>query len=144
MGAATVAAHLYDNILKLAPEAVALFRDDHGILHPESLQHLFTKFVKYVGCTVSGCYDTQRLLHTLTKLGALKVAAGVSEAHWTILGQVLDVTLSQLLGSAYTPEVQRAWMTAYKFMSSIMVDGFHLAGGVAGDAGSSSEGEIES
>lgn len=142
LGAGTVARCLYENMMRLAPESVELFRDENGTLQADNLQRLFAKFVKYVGCTVAGYYDTQRLLHTLSKLGALKVAAGVTEAHWKILGQVLDMTLHQLLGSSYTPEVQRAWMTAYQFMSSIMVDGFHLA--VAGDAGSSSEDNVES
>jgi len=144
MGTAQIAFRLYENFVNWSPEAVALFSDDSGTLRPESLRKLFAKLITYVGSTVAGEYDVQHLVKTLTKLSALRVAAGVSEAHWKVLGQVLDVTLQELLGDAYTAEVQRAWMAAYGFMSSVMADGFRAAvRAPSEEAASGSEGELD-
>jgi len=124
IGIATVAGRLYENILTLSPETVALFRDEQGALQPEALQRLFAKLVKHVGCAVGGEVDTGRLTQALARLGAMRVAASVGEEHWRVLGRVLDISLRELVGPTYTPEVRRAWMIAFEFMSSVMVDGF--------------------
>jgi len=136
--------------LALDPEVVALFRvpgivsTGEGILQRTALRHLFAKVVRFVGCTVSGRYNYPRLVETLTQLGATRAACGAKEVHFEVLRQGLDLALRQVLGDAYTEEVRRAWMTAYSFMSSIMVQGFRTAkGGIAAAAASKDKGCAE-
>jgi len=125
---------LCKNTLALAPDVVNLFQapgvvsPEGSILQPAALRHLFAKVVKFVGCAVSGRYDYPRLVETLEGLGADRTTCDVRERHWKALGQALDGTLRQVLGGGYTSEVQRAWMTAYNFMSSIMIDGLFASG----------------
>mmetsp|Transcript_70029 Transcript_70029/g.202983 ORF Transcript_70029/g.202983 Transcript_70029/m.202983 type:complete len:104 (-) Transcript_70029:200-511(-) len=52
---------------------------------------------------------------------------GVAEPHWPVLGQALDLTLRDVLGPAYTPEVQHAWTTVYGYMSALMIQGLRTA-----------------
>merc|ERR1712066_1015723 len=44
-----------------------------------------------------------------------------------ILGKAVIVTLAELLGDAFTPEVENAWNVVYGFTSSIMISGLRQA-----------------
>jgi len=142
-GAYAVGELLYRHTFTLAPEAIGLFppevrqkyrdwgadegSDEEDVWESAALRKLFGKVVNAVGCTVAGLHDMGKLVPMLTKLGMRHINYGVSEAHWQVLAQALDMTLRDILGEAYTHEVQQAWTMVYGFMSSIMIEGLRLA-----------------
>mmetsp|Transcript_117117 Transcript_117117/g.338588 ORF Transcript_117117/g.338588 Transcript_117117/m.338588 type:complete len:242 (+) Transcript_117117:1124-1849(+) len=101
--------------------------DDDSLLESPALRKLFGKIVNAVGCTVAGLHDMSKLVPLLTKLGARHFAYGANECHFPVLGKALDRVLRDLLGQAFTAEVQQSWTMVYGFMSAIMVMGYRQA-----------------
>lgn len=134
LGAFVVGDLIQRNIASLAPEAEVLFRPPGSFPPGVSpafqsimMRNFMAKFVKYVGSTATNRYDYTRLVHRLMSLGAEQAKGATSDCHFEALGLVLDATLSTLLGAMYTTDVRSAWMTAYKFMASIMNEGLKEA-----------------
>merc|ERR1711972_199258 len=143
LGAYAVGELLYKHTFQLAPEAMGIFppevrqkyrdwsadegSEDEDLWESAALRKLFGKVINAIGCTVAGLSDMSKLVPMLTKLGMRHINYGVSEAHWPILGQALDLTLRDILGASYTHEVQQAWTTVYGFTSSIMIEGLRQA-----------------
>jgi len=141
LGTEIVGELLYRHLFTLDTEALELFPLEVRARYRESsdlgagslagetaaLRNLFTKYVNAVGCTVAGMHDLTKLVPMLTELGARHFSYGVSEAHFRVMGQALDLTLKEMLGEAYSPEVQSAWKMVYGFMSSIMFGGLCAA-----------------
>mmetsp|Transcript_31767 Transcript_31767/g.80297 ORF Transcript_31767/g.80297 Transcript_31767/m.80297 type:complete len:531 (-) Transcript_31767:239-1831(-) len=146
LGAVTVGESLCRHTFALAPEAVELFppevraryrswsdggeisdSDDDSAWESKALRNLFAKVINAVGCTVAGLHDFSKLVPMLTRLGARHLGYRVPQASWQVVGKALDLTLSEILGEAYTQEVQSAWTMVYGFMSSIMIEGLLAA-----------------
>jgi len=143
VGLDSVGEMLRINTLALDSEAVKLFRvpgivsTGEGMLQRMALRHLCSKVVRFVGSVVAGRYDYLRLVETLSKLGKTRAAGGARKEHFEALKQGLDVTLCEVLGDAYTKEVQHAWMTAYSFNAAIMIEGMRTAQGTQAATGTS-------
>merc|ERR1719277_19040 len=143
LGREAVAEILTKHLFRLSPSSVQLFpthvrakytdwtvdeADFQGAVEQSpALRRLFSKFVNAVGCAVAGLHDVRKLVPMLMQLGERHAGYGVTEAHWKILGQALQLTLQDCLEEAYTPEVANAWATVYGFISSIMIEGFRGA-----------------
>merc|ERR1712176_1474366 len=87
----------------------------------------FAKVVNALGCTVAGLQDASKLVPLLSSLGARHISYGVSYEFWPALGKAINRTLQDLLGEAFTPEVENAWNIVYGFMSQIMVESLRKA-----------------
>jgi len=138
-----VAELLYRHTFQLEPEVIDLFPpevrykyrdwtadegvDERNIYESPALRKLFSKYMNAIGCTVAGLNDFSKLVPMLRALGARHIGYGVSERHWPILGKALMLTLQDVLGDAFTSEVESAWMMVYGFMSSIMIEGLRHA-----------------
>jgi len=143
LGTYAVAELLYRHTFELEPEAIDLFppdvrykyrdwtadegADESDVYDSPALRKLFSKYMNAVGCTVAGLNDFAQLVPMLRALGARHISYGVSERHWPLLGRALMLTLRDVLGETFSPEVESAWTMVYGFMSSIMIEGLRSA-----------------
>jgi len=141
-GVSAVGGRLYKHFFAMAPEAMELYpaavrrKYSEWTIDEEELQllqsttalrKLFGKVVNAVGCTVVGFQDMGRLVPMLEKLGARHGTYGVGESQYAVLGKALDLTLADLLGPAYSAEVQQSWKLVFSFMTAVMVEGHRQA-----------------
>jgi len=143
LGTTVVGEHVYRYFFELVPEAMSCFPvhvrlkyrewiadepDEDGDLRDSAaLRNLFAKVLNAIGCTVAGLQDASKLVPLLSSLGARHIGYGVSEEFWPALGKAMNRTLQDLLGEAFTPEVENAWNIVYGFMSQIMVESLRKA-----------------
>jgi len=142
MGTSAVGEILYRHLFAIMPEAVQLFPshvrnkyrewssdevgDESNVFHSPALRKLFSKFINAVGCAVAGLHDNTKLVAMLLQLGQRHVHYGVHEAHFEAMGKAFTLTLRDILGPAFTKDVEDAWSMAYTFMTSIMVQGLRI------------------
>jgi len=146
MGADAVGGMLYKNLFELAPEVIPLFprevraryqswrvdeaSGDGDLFHSPALNTLFGKVITAVGSSVAGLQRTDALVPKLRQLGMrhMGYASGeITEAHFGIVRQALMKTLRTCLREAFTPDVEFAWATAYRFISALMLEGMREA-----------------
>merc|ERR1712060_75052 len=143
LGTNAVGEHVYRVFFDMAPEAIDRFpahvrhkyrewtadeSDDEGDLrNSAALRKLFAKVLNAVGCVVAGLQDSSKLVPLLTSLGGRHIVYNTNEDFWPILGKAVNITLAELLGDAFTPEVENAWNVVYGFTSSIMISGLKQA-----------------
>jgi len=143
LGTAVVGERIYRYFFEMVPEAMAAFpvhvrrkyrewtadeTDEEGdLLNSSALRKLFGKVLNAIGCVVAGLQDTSKLVPLLTSLGRRHIGYAVSEAWWPLLGKAIIMALSDILGDAFTSEVENAWTVVYGFASSIMIAGLREA-----------------
>jgi len=144
IGVLVFAERLYKKSFELLPECMPLFppdvrlkyrdwsadedlAEDENLWDSAALRRLWGKVINALGCTVAGLHDMGKLVPMLTKLGNRHINYGLQERYWPVVGKAMDLTLQELLGASYTPEVQQAWNLVYGFTSSIMIEGLRQA-----------------
>merc|ERR1712060_658169 len=143
LGTNVVGEHIYRVFFDMAPEAVDRFPahvrakyrewtadesdDEADLRNSAALKKLFAKVLNAVGCVVAGLQDSSKLVPLLTSLGGRHIVYNQTEEFWPILGKAVMITLAELLGDAFTPEVENAWNVVYGFTSSIMISGLRQA-----------------
>jgi len=147
LGTGAVAEVLLRHTVALAPSVAAMFPPEVRSRYQEwtahekdesretdvrkspALRRIFTKIINAVGCTVAGLQDMHELVPMVVKLGVRHYHYGVSEEHLHAMSVALDMTLQDVLGAAYTPEVRHAWATVFGLLSSLMSECFRQLGG---------------
>ncbi|MBE9059920.1 globin family protein [cf. Phormidesmis sp. LEGE 11477] len=109
-------ASFYENLLTDYPEAKPLF--EHTSM-PKQQQMLKGALVM----VVDNLRKPEVLTEALRGLGARHVKYGALPEHYPLVGGSLLKTLEQYTGSAWTPEVEAAWVGAYGAITKIMLDG---------------------
>ncbi|MEW5893097.1 MAG: globin family protein [Pseudomonadota bacterium] len=117
----------WQQVLPIADQAAGLFYGRLFELDP-TLKPLFKgdmteqgrKLMKTIGLVVNSLTRLEAILPTVQDLGCRHVAYGVRPEHYDTVGAALLWTLEQGLGSAFTPEVKAAWVTAYGTLASAM------------------------
>lgn len=71
--------------------------------------------------------DAPWLAGTLEAMGARHVAYGVTDEMYDWVGDALLATLAEVLDTAWTPEVERAWTAAYGAIAGLMQAGAQKA-----------------
>merc|ERR1719416_90497 len=158
LGTNAVGERVYRVFFDMAPEAMDRFpahvrhkyrewtadeSDDEGDLrNSAALRKLFAKVLNAVGCVVAGLQDSSKLVPLLTSLGRRHIGYAVSEAWWPLLGKAVNMALSDILGDAFTSEVENAWTVVYGFASSIMIAGLREARAAAIQIKSARETEV--
>merc|ERR1712203_537015 len=143
LGTNAVGEHIYRVFFDMAPEAVDRFPahvrskyrewtadesdDEADLKNSAALRKLFAKVLNAIGCVVAGLQDASKLVPLLTSLGGRHIVYNKNEAFWPTLGKAVNITLAELLGDAFTPEVENAWNVVYGFTSSIMISGLKQA-----------------
>jgi len=143
VGAYTVGEILYLNLFRVMPESTQLFpthvrekyrewltdeaEDDGSVFMSQALRNLFGKVVNAVGCAVAGQRERSLLVPMLTQLGQRHSGYGVHEAHFEALGTALTLTLYEILGTDFTPELEDAWTSTFSYMTCHMLHGLRAA-----------------
>lgn len=103
----------YENMFTVEPELRRLFRPD--------LQSQGMRFMSTLA-TIADLLDAPAELGSeIAGLAAAHAGLGVRAAHFAPMGIALMVTLAEVLGEEYTPELQSAWHAAYDHFAGLMI-----------------------
>jgi len=160
LGTAKVGEHLYRVFFEMLPEAMDSFplhvrvkyqdyllggpEADRDLHNSPALANLFAKVINAIGCTVAGLQESDKLVPLLTNLGMRHISYRVREEFWPVLSKAMNITLRDLLGEAFTQEVENAWNIVYGFMSQIMIQGLRRAIELSQETKSSAGGSVAS
>lgn len=110
--APALAACFYDRLFQLDPALKAMFKGDMATQHQRLAAMLDTAV---------GLLDQPgELMPALRNLGRRHAGYGVQEAHYAVVGQALMATLAEMLGDAFTPDMQTAWAQTYGLIAQVM------------------------
>jgi hemoglobin-like flavoprotein len=105
----------YDRLFYMAPSLRRLF--------PSDMRDQKRMLMVMVANAVQGIDDLDTLAPVLMTLGARHARYGVTDAHYRMVGEALIWTLERGLASAFTPEVERAWVRVYRLIAATMQAG---------------------
>lgn len=106
------AALFYDRLFTLAPHYRALFRHD--------MREQGKKLMQTIGLAVANLHNLETVVPAVQALGRRHAGYGVQPADYDVVGAALLWTLGQGLGSAFTPEAERAWTAVYGVLAATM------------------------
>jgi hemoglobin-like flavoprotein len=103
--------------------------------YPE-LRHLFRtdsreqghRLMAMLDTAVASLDDFDSLSPDVQALGARHLSYGVADNHYALFEEALHWTLSQGLGTDFTPEVEAAWRALYARLAATMRSGAGAAG----------------
>jgi hemoglobin-like flavoprotein len=107
------AALFYDRLFAIDPSTRPLFRGD--------MKSQGAKLMAAIGAVVKSLDRIDTMLDDLRTLARRHHRYGVREVHYASVGAALLWTLEQGLGVDFTPDVRRAWATAYDLLSGAMI-----------------------
>jgi hemoglobin-like flavoprotein len=111
--AGTLASHFYRRLFEIDHGAARLFA--HVDMDAQR-----KKLVQALEVVVASLDDPDRLLGAVGALGKRHVHHGVEDHHFDSVGEALIDALHDVLGDAFTPDVQGAWLEAYTLVASVM------------------------
>jgi hemoglobin-like flavoprotein len=103
------AALFYDRLFALDPSTRPLFRGD--------MKSQGAKLMAAIGAVVKSLDRLDTILEDVRALARRHHRYGVRQEHYASVGAALLWTLEQGLGFDFTPDVRRAWTTAYELLS---------------------------
>jgi hemoglobin-like flavoprotein len=106
------AALFYGRLFEVAPRYRALFT--HG------MDEQGKKLMQMIGIAVAHLDNLDAIIPAVQSLGRRHVNYGVQSADYDTVGEALLWTLAQGLGEAFTPDVERAWVTVYGVLANTM------------------------
>jgi hemoglobin-like flavoprotein len=114
-------------VAPIADDAAALFYRRLFELDP-SLERMFKgdmteqrrKLMQMLTAAVKGLDRLDQLVPVVEDLGRRHAGYGVADAHYDTVGAALLWTLEKGLGSAFTPEVEDAWIAVYGLLAGTM------------------------
>jgi hemoglobin-like flavoprotein len=106
----------YTNLLADFPEVQPLFAQTNLVKQSEKL---FQSLV----LVVDNLRNPEVLTTAVKGLGTRHVKYGVLPEHYPMVGRTLLKSFGASLGSAWTPEVEQAWIEAYTAVAELMLDG---------------------
>lgn len=104
----------YNRLFEIAPETRPLFKGD--------MRSQGAKLMAAIATVVNALDKLETVLEPVQAMARRHVGYGVTEAHYTVVGEALLWTLGRGLGDAFTPEVEAAWTTAYGALSGVMIE----------------------
>ncbi len=110
----TAAELFYGKLFELDPTLRPLFKGD--------VKEQGRKLMTMIGTAVGGLTQLDKLVPAVQDLGRRHVGYGVTDAHYGTVATALVWTLGQGLGSAFTPDVEAAWVKTYTTLAKVMQD----------------------
>lgn len=110
--AETAASLFYGRLFELDPALRPLFKSD--------LKAQGEKLMSSLKLVVTGLNNPERIIPAVRSLGQRHAGYGVQPEHYNTVGAALLWTLEKGLGTAYTPEVEAAWVSAFGLLSGLM------------------------
>jgi len=104
-----------------------LFEQDQSLrkLFKTDLKQQGDVLVRMLNIALAGLDRPADLLPTLHDMGRHHTGYGVKPQDFETFGKALTQTLSEFLGSDFTPEVAEAWNEFYKILAAAAIDGMH-------------------
>ncbi len=99
------AAAFYARLFSQHPGLRPMFLEDPGAQA--------TKLAAELRRIVSALRDPERFARQVRTLGERHLRYGVVASHYDVVGWVLIATFADVLGPAFTPELEAAWTVAY-------------------------------
>ncbi len=106
---------LYDRLFEMDPTLRGLFQNDIG--------EQSRKLMQMIAVAVNSLDNLEAIVPALQALGRRHAGYGVTTQHLEMGGAALLWTLEQVLGTAFTPDVGRAWGTVYDVVIRPMQQG---------------------
>jgi hemoglobin-like flavoprotein len=103
----------YSRLFEIAPEFRAFF--------PVDMDEQKRKFMSTLAIIVGTLDQSGRETDFTTQLARQHVGFGIKAVHYPVVGEALLWSLSQGLGSHWTPSVADAWGRAYALVSKSMI-----------------------
>lgn len=107
-----VAVAFYNQLFTLDPSLKPLFKSDPA----EQRRKLMASLVM----VVRSLHQPEKILSAVQELGKRHLKYNVKPEHYDTVGQALLMTLEKGLGSAFTPQVKAAWVSAYTLLANVM------------------------
>ena len=107
------AALFYNRLFAIDPTTRPLFRGD--------MKSQGAKLMAAIGAVVKSLDRIDTILDDFRTLARSHHRYGVRDEHYASVGAALLWTLEQGLGFDFTPDVRRAWATAYDLLSAAMI-----------------------
>ena len=103
---------LYERLFTLDPTLRRLFEGD--------MKAQGRKLLSMMGFAVGSLSRFDSIVPAVQALGRRHAGYGVEKRHYAVVEEALMWTLGQGLGAKFTPEVEKAWRTAYGALASTM------------------------
>lgn len=110
--AARFAGLFYSRLFALDPSVRKLFGS--------GLEEQARKLVSMISLAVGSLTRLDTIVPAVQDLGRRHAGYGVEERHYTVVGAALVWTLEQELGRSFTAEVEQAWRSTYRLLSTTM------------------------
>lgn len=110
-----IVATFYQRLFDTHPEVRTLF--------PLEMARQRSHLAVAISLVVKHADDLEPIRSTLEEIGARHVTYGAERAHYGIVRDTLVASLAEHAGSAWTPELERAWSAALDRVSAVMLDG---------------------
>jgi hemoglobin-like flavoprotein len=102
----------YDHLFTIAPELRVLFKGDMN-----AQAH---KFIEMLAIVVGLLSNPTALSQTLTQLSHRHRGYSVHDKHFDYVGDALLLTLADILGEEFTPELKTTWRDLYNMVATAM------------------------
>lgn len=110
------ASSFYDQLFGDYPDAQPLFTNTDMVKQKK-------KLIDSLVLVVNNLRDPDTLSGALKGLGARHVQYGALPQHYPMVGSALLKTFETYLGTAWTPELKKAWAEAYGAITTLMLEG---------------------
>jgi len=107
-----VAALFYARLFEIDPSLRQLFQED---MLPQR-----RKLTQMLTAAVKGLDRPAQLIPVVEELGRRHAGYGVMNQHYDTVGVALLWSLRRVLGPAFTPDVEEAWVTVYGLLATTM------------------------
>lgn len=107
-----VAKIFYEELFKIDPGLRGLFKGD---MHDQG-----SKLLAALAMVVRNLDKTDVIVPAAENLAVRHLDYGVTSEHYPLVGDALMRTLEKGLGPEFTPEVRRAWASAYQLLADVM------------------------
>lgn len=111
----TAAEMFYGRLFSIEPDVRALFKGD--------LRDQGRNLTAMISVAVHKLASPEKIVVAVRQLGSRHAAYGVRVRHYESVGLALLWMLEQVLGEAFTPEVESAWKAAYGLLAGEMKEG---------------------
>jgi len=108
----TAAQLFYGKLFSLDPSIESLFRED--------MREQGRNLTAMISVAVGSLSRPERITLAVQQLGKRHAAYGVEPRHYELVGIALLWMLEQVLGDAFTPQVQGAWKAVYDLLATTM------------------------
>jgi len=103
----------YGRLFELDPSLRPLFQGD--------IAEQSRKLMTMIATVVRNLDSPEILVPAVEGLGRRHATYGVQDSHYATVSEALIWTLDKGLGEKFTAEVKGAWLTAYGFLSGVMI-----------------------